>query len=173
MDKTEKIVKFKPEDINKMLGITIDEKDMEKELNRLDFKYEIKNNEFIVTIPKRRLDIDPNVNDLAEEIGRLYGYNNLVSTLPKLETKKGGYVGDVKYRKVFSKRLRALGFNETKTYTLTSPEMASTFKYENRENAVLPNPMSMEKSVVRTTIIPSLINVYNYNTNILMFMFQK
>ena len=163
VDKTEKIVKFKPADINKMLGITIDEKDMKKELDRLDFKYEIKNDEFIVTIPNRRLDIDPNVNDLAEEIGRLYGYNNLVSTLPKLETKKGGYIGDVKYRKEFSKRLRTLGFNETKTYTLTSPEMASTFKYENRENAVLPNPMSTEKSVVRTTIIPSLINVYNYN----------
>ena len=163
VDKTEKIVKFKAEDINKMLGITIDKKDMEIELNRLDFKYEIKDDEFIVTIQKRRLDIDPNVNDIAEEIGRLYGYNKLVSTLPKLETKRGGYVGDVKYRKIFSKRLRTLGFNETKTYTLTSPEMASTFRYENKENAILPNPMSTEKSVVRTTIIPSLINVYNYN----------
>ncbi len=163
VDKTEKIVKFKAEDINKMLGITIDKKDMEKELNRLDFKYEIKDDEFVVTIPKRRLDIDPNVNDIAEEIGRLYGYNKLVSTLPKLETKRGGYVGDVKYRKIFSKRLRTLGFNETKTYTLISPEMASTFRYENKENAILPNPMSTEKSVVRTTIIPSLINVYNYN----------
>ena len=163
VDKTEKIVKFKAEDINKMLGITIDKKDMETELNRLDFKYEIKDDEFIVTIPKRRLDIDPNINDIAEEIGRLYGYNKLVSTLPKLETKRGGYVGDVKYRKIFSKRLRTLGFNETKTYTLTSPEMSSTFRYENKENAILPNPMSTEKSVVRTTIIPSLINVYNYN----------
>jgi phenylalanyl-tRNA synthetase beta chain len=163
VDKTEKIVRFKPEDINKMLGITIDKKDMEVELNRLDFKYEIKNDEFIVTIPRRRLDIDPNINDIAEEIGRLYGYNNLVSTLPKLETKKGGYVGDVKYRKIFSKRLRTLGFNETKTYTLTSPEMANTFRYEQKENAILPNPMSIEKSVVRTTLIPSLINVYNYN----------
>ena len=163
VDKTEKIVKFKAEDINKMLGITIDKKDMETELNRLDFKYEIKDDEFVVTIPKRRLDIDPNVNDIAEEIGRLYGYNKLVSTLPKLETKRGGYVGDVKYRKIFSKRLRTLGFNETKTYTLISPEMASTFRYENKENAILPNPMSTEKSVVRTTIIPSLINVYNYN----------
>lgn len=163
VDKTEKIVKFASEDINKMLGITIDKKDMEVELNRLDFKYEIKDDEFIVTIPKRRLDIDPNINDIAEEIGRLYGYNKLVSTLPKLETRKGGYIGDVKYRKIFSKRLRTLGFNETKTYTLTSPEMANTFNYENKEKAILPNPMSTEKSVVRTTLIPSLINVYNYN----------
>ena len=163
VDKKEKIVKFKSEDINKMLGITISKEDTEKELNRLDFKYEIENDEFIVTIPKRRLDIDPNINDIAEEIGRLYGYNNLVSTLPKTNIRRGGYVGDVKYRKEFSKRLRTLGLNETKTYTLTSPDMAITFNYENKENAVLPNPMSIDKSVIRTTLIPSLINVYNYN----------
>ena len=163
VDKSEKIVKFKAEDINKMLGITISESDMEKELGRLDFKYEKNNNEFIVTIPKRRLDIDPNINDIAEEIGRLYGYNNLVSTLPKTNIRRGGYIGDVKYRKQFSKRLRTLGLNETKTYTLTSPDMANTFNYENKEKAVLPNPMSIDKSVVRTTLLPSLINVYTYN----------
>ena len=163
VDKSEKIVKFKAEDINKMLGITISESDMEKELGRLDFKYEKNNNEFIVTIPKRRLDIDPNINDIAEEIGRLYGYNNLVSTLPKTSIRRGGYIGDVKYRKQFSKRLRTLGLNETKTYTLTSPDMANTFNYESKEKAVLPNPMSIDKSVVRTTLLPSLINVYTYN----------
>ncbi len=91
-----KKVEFVPNDINKMLGITIDEKDMEFELNRLDFPYEIHDGKFIVTIPKRRLDIDPNVNDIAEEIGRLYGYHNLVSTLPKVEIKEGKYIGDVK-----------------------------------------------------------------------------
>ena len=163
VDKAEKVVTFKSEDINKMLGIKISEDDMEKELNRLDFKYVKNNNEFVVTIPRRRLDIDPNVNDIAEEIGRLYGYNNLVSTLPKTSIRKGGYVGDVKFRKLFSKRLRTLGLNETKTYTLTSPDMASTFRYEDKENAVLPNPMSIDKSVVRTSLIPSLINVYSYN----------
>ena len=163
VDKSEKIVKFKAEDINKMLGITISESDMEKELGRLDFKYEKNNSEFTVTIPKRRLDIDPNINDIAEEIGRLYGYNNLVSTLPKTSIRRGGYIGDVKYRKQFSKRLRTLGLNETKTYTLTSPDMANTFNYENKEKAVLPNPMSIDKSVVRTTLLPSLINVYTYN----------
>ena len=114
-------------------------------------------------IPSRRLDIDANVNDIAEEIGRLYGYQNLVSTLPFLLTRRGKYIGDVKIRKDITKRLRVLGLNECKTYTLTSPEMAKLFKYENRENLVLPNPMSVDKSVIRTTILPSLLNVYDYN----------
>lgn len=161
IDKTPKIVKFTPNDVNKMLGITISEDDMKIELERLEFPYEIKDQEFIVTIPSRRLDIDPNVNDIAEEIGRLYGYHNLISTIPKVSIRRGEYIGDVKYRKMLSKRLRSLGLNEVKTYTLVSKEMASIFK--NKENASLPNPMSSDKSIVRTSLIPSLLNVYNYN----------
>jgi phenylalanyl-tRNA synthetase beta chain len=163
VDKTPQVVEFYSEDVNKMLGITISEEDMKVELGRLDFPYEIKDGKFIVTIPKRRLDIDPNVNDIAEEIGRLYGYQNLVSTLPSVTVRRGGYVGDVKYRKEISKRLRRLGLNETKTYTLTSPDMAKLFDYDKKEKVVLPNPMSIDKSVVRTSIIPSLLNVYDYN----------
>ncbi len=163
LDKTIKIVKFKSEDVNKLLGITISDSDMGVELSRLGFEYQVKDNEFTVTIPNRRLDIDPNVNDIAEEIGRLYGYHNLVSTLPRVQVRKGEYVGDVKYRKIVSKRFRALGLNECKTYTLTSPSMAELFRYENKTNIVLDNPMSVDKSVIRTTLIPSLLNIYNYN----------
>lgn len=163
IDKTPKVVEFKPSAINNMLGITISEEDMASELNRLDFKYTKEGDKFTCTIPNRRLDIEANVNDIAEEIGRLYGYQNLVSTLPKGEFKSGVYVGDVKYRKLISKRLRALGLNECKTYTLVSPDMAKLFNYENKNKIVLPNPMSVDKSVIRATLIPSLLNIYDYN----------
>jgi len=163
IDKSEKIVKFKTEEVNKMLGIEISVDDMKVELSRLGFEYVLDKDKFTVTIPHRRLDIDANVNDIAEEIGRLYGYHNLVSTLPKVGIRKGRYIGDVKYRKEVSFRLRSLGINESKTYTLTSPEMASLFRYQEKENIILPNPMSLDKSVVRTTLIPSLLNVYDYN----------
>ena len=162
-DHNEKSLSFKPVDVDNILGITISEEDMKHELERLDFKYTLKDGVFNVIIPKRRLDIDANVNDIAEEIGRLYGYNNLASSLPKVPIRRGEYIGDVKYRKMVSKRLRSLGLNEVKNYTLVSPEMASMFKYEDLDQVVLPNPMSVDKSVVRTTLIPSLLNVYNYN----------
>ena len=162
-DHTEKKLTFKPIDVDKLLGITISEDDMKHELERLDFKYTVKNGVFEVTIPRRRLDIDPNVNDIAEEIGRLYGYNNLVSSLPNVKIRRGEYIGDIKYRKMVSKRLRSLGLNEVKNYTLVSPEMAGKFRYEERGQVHLPNPMSIDKSIVRTTLIPSLMNVYEYN----------
>ncbi len=163
VDKTPKEVEFRASEVNNLLGIEISEADMEKEIDRLGFSYTLKNGVFEVVIPNRRLDIEPNVNDIAEEIVRLYGYHNLTSSLPVVSIKKGEYKGDIKYRKFISKRLRMLGLTETKTYTLTSPSMASMFDYEHKEKAVLPNPMSVDKSVVRTSIIPSLINVYNYN----------
>lgn len=163
VDKTEKVVTFKASEVNNLLGIEIDEADMEKEMDRLGFAYTLKDEVFTVTIPNRRLDIEPNVNDIAEEIVRLYGYHNLTATLPVVPIKKGEYKGDIKYRKFISKRLRMLGLTETKTYTLVSPSMAELFDYEQKEKVVLPNPMSVDKSVVRTTIIPSLINIYNYN----------
>ena len=163
VDNTPKVVSFKSSEINKMLGITISEEDVKKELERLDFKYTKKGDTFTCTIPNRRLDIDPFVNDIAEEIGRLYGYHNLVSTLPVVPIRKGEYVGVVKFRKLVSKRLRSLGLNEVKTYTLVSPEKANMFNYEGKSQVVLPNPMSVDKSVIRTSLLPSLLGIYDYN----------
>lgn len=163
VDKTLKTVTFSACDINKILGITITTEDIKTELNRLDFAYSLEDDQFKVTIPNRRLDIDPNVNDIAEEIGRLYGYHNLVSTLPITSIRKGKYIGNVNLRKNISKRLRNLGLNEVKTYTLVSKEMASLFNYDDRKVIALPNPMSSDKEYVRKTLLPSLLNIYDYN----------
>lgn len=163
VDKTLKELDFEAKEINKMLGIEISDEDVKVELERLDFEYTYDKGKFHVIIPRRRLDVEANVNDLAEEIGRFYGYENLVSTLPRVPIRRGEYAPDVKIRKEISKRLRSLGINECKTYTLTSPEMAEMFKYDDMESIVLPNPMSVDKSVIRTSILPSLINTYEYN----------
>ncbi len=163
VDKSLKEVDFIAEDINKLLGIEISDDDVKTELERLDFEYTYNNGKFHVIIPRRRLDVEPNINDIAEEIGRFYGYENLVSTIPRVQVRRGCYAPDVKIRKDISKRLRALGLNEVKTYTLTSPEMANMFKYDDMECITLPNPMSVDKSIIRTSILPSLLNTYNYN----------
>ena len=165
VDKTPKIIKVTSKEINDILGIKIKDSDVKTELNRLDFKYEYndKDEVFTVTIPPRRLDIEQTANDIAEEIGCLYGYHNLVGTLPVQRQKKGEYKGSIGYRKQISKRLRALGLNEDKNYTLVSPKMADSFIYEDKKQIVLPNPMSMDKSVIRTTLLLSLLDTYEYN----------
>ncbi len=163
IDKSEKRVDFTKNDINKMLGIELTDEDVKTELTRLDFGYTYENGIFHVVIPRRRLDVEANINDIAEEIGRFYGYENLVSKVPRVPIRLGRYAEDVRLRKMVSTRLRASSLNEAKTYTLTSPDMAKMFKYDNLENVILPNPMSVDKSVVRTSILPSLMNVFDYN----------
>ena len=161
-DKKLKQVTFTKDKINSLLGVEMTNDDIKKELDRLDFKYELTKDQFTCTIPRRRLDIEENVNDIAEELGRLYGYHNLKNTLPLLPTRKGGYRDNVKFRKLISKRCRCIGLNEVRTYSLTNEKTANMFDKEH-EYLKVPNPMSMEKSVLRKTLIPSLLEVVDYN----------
>ena len=178
VDKTKKTIDVTTEELNNVLGMSMTNDDVINQLEKLDFKYELKNDVFHITIPRRRLDVEANKADIAEEIGRLYGYNNLSDTLPVVGTKRGVYVGDVALRKSISKRLRTLGLTEVRTYTLIPEDMSKLFNYENKENLILPNPMSLDKSVIRTTILPSLLNTYEYNKarkvdNILIYEIAK
>ena len=163
VDKKEKEVSVTAEELNSVLGMSMTNDDIKTQLDKLDFKYELNGDTFNIVIPRRRLDVEPNKADLAEEIGRLYGYNNLTDTLPVVNTKRGIYVGDVALRKAISKRLRSLGLTEARTYTLTTNEAANMFNYNNQEVLVLPNPMSSDKGFVRLSIIPSLLQTYTYN----------
>ena len=163
IDKTEKVIDVTTADLNGVLGMSMTDSDVEEQLNKLDFKYELSNGKFHITIPRRRLAVEPNKADLAEEIGRLYGYNNLVDTLPIVGTKRGVYVGDVGLRKSISRRLRSLGLTEVRTYTLVPKEQAIRFNYDNKEVLELPNPMSSDKGYLRLSLIPSLLETYEYN----------
>ena len=163
VDKTEKSIEVTTDDLNGVLGMDMSDDDVKKQLDKLDFKYEFKDGVFNIIIPRRRLDIEPNKADIAEEIGRLYGYNNLKDTLPEVSTKRGVYVGDVYIRKSITKRLRSLGLNEDRNYTLVTKEQASMFNYDDKEVLVLPNPMSSDKEALRLSLIPSLIQTYEYN----------
>ena len=161
-DKKQKKIEFTTERINSLLGLELTDEDIETELKKLDFEYEIKSGKFITTIPRRRLDIEENVNDIAEEIGRLYGYHNLKNTMPVLPTKEGKFEHSFGFKKNISKRMRTLGLNETRTYSLVDQKTANMF-YKDRSTIVIPNPMSSDRSALRKTMIPSMLEVIKYN----------
>ena len=161
-DKKVKKIEFTTEKVNSLLGLELTDKDIETELKKLDFEYEIKSGKFITTIPRRRLDIEENVNDIAEEIGRLYGYHNLKNTMPVLPTREGKFERSFGFKKNVSKRMRSLGLNETRTYSLVDQKTADMF-YKDRELVLVPNPMSQDRSALRKTMIPSMLEVIKYN----------
>ncbi len=163
IEKKKKVAKVTLDEVNKTLGLEMTLKDVEKSLNNLGFPYKEKNQEFTVEIPNRRLDVEPHRQDLIEEIGRLYGYDKIKSVLPTIPDRAGKYVGAVKYRKLISNRLKSLGLNECRTYTLVSDEENEMFKYNRKEQIDLLRPMSSDKKTIRQTLIPSLLKVYDYN----------
>ncbi|MBO5376699.1 MAG: phenylalanine--tRNA ligase subunit beta, partial [Bacilli bacterium] len=156
VEKKTKIAKVTKEDVNTVLGLNMTDEDIKNSLNNLGFNYEYKDKEYVVEIPNRRLDVEAHKQDLIEEIGRLYGYDKIVSTLPTGVTKRGNYIGNVGIRKLISKRLRSLGLNECRTYTLVSDEENEMFTYDRKESVPLLRPMSSDKKVIRQTLIPSL-----------------
>ena len=163
IDKTVKIAEVTLSDVNKTLGLSMKNADIVTSLNHLGFPFKEKNGKYTVTIPNRRLDVEPHKQDLIEEIGRLYGYDKIKSVLPVIPDKEGKYVGAVHYRKLITKRLRALGLNECRTYTLVNDEDNNLFKYNRKEQIDLLRPMSSDKKTIRQTLIPSLLKVYEYN----------
>ena len=162
VDKTLKVIEFTTDRINSLLGLELSDKDIEEQLKKLDFEYEVKSGNFKVTIPRRRMDIENNVNDIAEEIGRLYGYHNLKNTLPVLPTRAGGYRPEIKFRKDISSRCRSLGLDEVRTYSIVQKETADMFN-KDKKIIELPNPIAKDRTVLRKTMIPSLLEVYSNN----------
>lgn len=162
MNKQPKIASVSKNKINKVLGMELTDEDIKDSFERLGFEYELENNLYTVTIPNRRLDVSIR-EDLIEEVGRLYGYDKIVGKMPIAPIKQGSYAPKTLLRKQISKRMRSLGLNEARTYTLVSNEEEGLFAYHNQESICLQLPMSSDKSMIRQTIIPSLLKVVEYN----------
>ena len=162
-DKSERLVNVTLEEINSILGMELINEDVESTLDSLGFGYKLNNNCYEVTVPNRRQDIVLQKEDIIEEVGRIYGYDNIVPTLPRVNIKKGEYSESAKFRKIVSKRMRSLGFNELRTYTLVSEEDSLKYNYNFGEFVKLNRPMLKEKSVVRQSLINSLVEVVEFN----------
>ena len=161
VSKKPKIASVSVDKINKVLGIEVPKSDIENSFNRLGFPYTLDNDTYNVVIPNRRIDVRIR-EDLIEEVGRLYGFDKIANKTPVLPIKRGSYSPFVKFRKDISKRLRTLGLNEVKTYTLISEVENNLFN--NEEGLKLLLPMSNDRSVTRTSLLSSLYKVYKYNS---------
>ena len=159
IDKEEKKIDITVENINSILGTVIDKKDILDVFRKLDFKYEDNEEKITVIVPTRRIDISIK-EDLIEEVGRIYGVDNIEGKNMTLPIRKGTF--DRTSREIRN-RIINLGLNETLSYILVNSKEAKMFtKGENEEIRIL-TPLTEEKSVLRQSIITSLYKIYNYN----------
>ena len=153
-------IELKKEKITKLLGIKINEDIIKNYFDLLDFKYIEKTDSYIINVPIYRQDIKIDV-DIIEEIIRAYGINNLESKPIETYTIGGEDKTDKKIRNLRHKLLD-LGLDEVLTYTLVNTSN-NLFNLEELSSISIKSPLSQDKSVLRTTLIPSLLDVYNYN----------
>ena len=159
----EKIVEITTTYINNYLGITLSTEEIVDILEGLSFTVEVTGENLVVKVPTRRPDISIK-QDLVEEVIRIYGYDNLASTLPKFsKTTKGGLT----YSQRMVRDLRAvyasLGFNDTINYSLVSEEEATEYTLEDHHKVRLLMPMTETHSTLRQSLIPGLLNTVQYN----------
>lgn len=159
----EKVITLTTSRVNGLLGTSITTKEVEDIFTRLKFPYTLDGETFTVTAPTYRNDINV-AADLVEEVARMYGYDTIPSSLPEMEMTKGALT-DVQDKTRFIRHLLSdLGLHEVMTYTLTSPSMVHDFNLFHKEDEVkLLLPLGEERSVTRQSMIPSLLQVINYN----------
>lgn len=150
--------------IEDYLGIHIPMRRIDEICRSLSFQTEVNDKEIKVFVPNRRLDITIK-QDLVEEIARIYGYDKLNETIPSMNV-SGGLTEIQKSRRTVRHIFSDLGWNECITYSLISPKYIDEFLFpslQHQEPIVLSHPMSEEHSVLRKSLLPSLIHVVKYN----------
>ncbi|PSL35206.1 phenylalanyl-tRNA synthetase beta subunit [Planomicrobium soli] len=163
LDRAEKVVSVSPDFINQRLGMKIRFEDMLDILNRLKFKTEAVNGQLVISVPTRRQDIQIE-EDVVEEIARLYGYDEIPATLPEMETTPGGLTPYQEKRRIVRALLEGAGLLQATTYSLTSEKSAKQFALTETETTKLLMPMSEERSTLRQSLLPHLLESVSYNT---------
>ncbi len=159
-DLADKKIEITFENINRILGMDISNESILDVFRRLGFKYLLKNDKTVVVeVPRRRGDITIK-EDLIEEVGRIYGVDNIKGKLPDIKPKEGSY--DKVTRGIRNKMID-LGLNETLSYILVNDKEAKMFTKDDTELVKLLDPMTEDRNTLRHSIIPSLLKIYEYN----------
>lgn len=149
--------------INRTIGFDLSQNDIVTIFNQLGFDTEINDDVITVQVPSRRKDITIK-EDLIEEVARIYGYDDIPSTLPVFEKVTSGQLTDRQYKtRMVKEVLEGAGLDQAITYSLVSKEDATAFAMQQRQTIDLLMPMSEAHASLRQSLLPHLIEAASYN----------
>ena len=159
-----KQLKLRADKINALLGTDIDAAEMCRILQELGFGVDGD----IITVPSWRGDVE-HYSDLAEEVARFYGYNQIPTTAMTGVTTRGGYSPEQMLERSLGTVCRSLGYDEIITYSFISPTYYDKIRLpENsplRKSMKIMNPLGEDTSIMRTTVMPSMLEILTRNYN--------
>ena len=159
-----RVLPLEPDKINALLGTDVSREEMVSILKKLDFQVEGDQ----VTVPSWRGDV-VGMADLAEEVARFHGYNNIPTTLMRGQTTLGGFSEEEKLERRLGSMCRAMGYDEIITYSFISPTCYDKIRWPQeeplRKSFKILNPLGEDTSIMRTTTLPSMLEILTRNFN--------
>ena len=163
-DKAPTVLKLEPNKINALLGTDLSESLMRDILLSLGFTLDGDD----ILVPSWRGDVE-HYSDIAEEVARFYGYNNIPCTLMRGETTRGGFNEQQLFDRALGETCRTLGYDEIITYSFISPSYYDKIRMPAdsplRKSLKILNPLGEDTSIMRTTILPSMLEIITRNFN--------
>ena len=166
-----RVIRMDPERVNALLGTDISPVDMYQYLERVNIvteKKDFPNGPADVIVPSWRGDVE-GIADLAEEVARFYVYNKIPTTLMRGQTTLGSFTPEQKLENRLGELCRACGYSEIITYSFISPTYYDKIRwpedYAARKSFKILNPLGEDTSIMRTTTLPSMLEILTRNWN--------
>ncbi len=158
------VLALRPDKVNALLGTDISTDEMVRILRKLGFTVDGET----VTVPSWRGDVS-HYSDLAEEVARFHGYNNIPITLMRGETTRGGFSDMENLERRLGAVCRSAGYDEIITYSFISPTYYDKIRWAQddprRQSFRILNPLGEDRSIMRTTTLPSMLEILTRNYN--------
>jgi len=163
-----KTVMIRPERVEHILGIQVERREIASILSGLEFQVREKDSDLLVTVPGHRPDVSLE-EDLVEEVARIYGYNRIPYTLPYGSSTRGTRTSRQVFEVAVKDCMSSLGLNEVVTYSFISPSAldraAVPPESSLRKVIHIQNPLSEEQSVMRTMMLPGILEILQRNAS--------
>ena len=148
--------------INNVLGTKLSNEYVEELFKRLQYNYKKENNEFVIELPSRRMDLEESKQDIIEDVARMYGYNNIPTTIAKTRD-KGGLTYSQKRTRLVRQILAYSGLNEVVSYSLIKEANLGLYVENVKEPIKVLMPLTEDRAVMRQSLLNGLIDTIAYN----------
>lgn len=172
VDTAERVINVDWQHVNRILNTSIAPEDMANMLGTINISAEVAGDKLIITVPHYRVDIESGIEadwDIAEEVGRIYGYYNVEPTLMQGDTFRGCLSESTKYEDDIKDMCVAMGCYEMYNYNFTGPAALNNLRIpecdEKRLAVKLLNPFGEDQSLMRTTLYMGMFNTMSLNCN--------
>lgn len=162
-----RMIRLRPHRVKLIIGVEVPREQIKEIMSGLGFKVTEDGDDFLVEVPTRRGDISVEI-DLIEEVARLYGYNNIPTTLPEGASTEGRKTYAQAAIDKITDTMIECGLTEIITLSFMNPrvfEMLNLPQADPKRTAVtVENPLSEEQRVLRTTVLPGMLDIISRNT---------